>query len=288
MKTFNNIGKALAMAIAVNCALAADISSAEKARNLNANAVQLMKDGKIEEAIRGFKSALDVDPSCMESVHNLGKVLIIGHSYENAREVLEKGLSVKPKDEGCLLQMLQLSALIGSRSEFKKYLDLISTLDDDTIFRDSSVLLLRQGSNDYALNAAQKAVAANQDDPVRWFNQGLAYAALHRDTEALDSYQKATSLKEDYTAAWINAGSILDRQQKIDEAISAYEKAYSADPSNCNAQYNLGRMLLLHQRDGERGLHLLRDASKGSGEGAEKANALVQKLLGMLFKEEQK
>lgn len=280
--TLMKIGKAAVLAMALPLvSSAAEAAKAAEAKRLNAEAVALMQKGDLTGAISGFKAALDADPACMESVHNLGKLLIAGRAYDNARIVLEKGLEACPDDEGCLLQMLQLTALTNARKDFSSCLDRIAKLPDSAILKDSPILLLRQGSKDCALEAAECAVRTKGKDRVCWYNRGVVLEALGRENDAVDSYERSVALDRKYALAWINLGSIRDRQEKTDEAIAAFEKALAADPDNGIAQYNLGRLLVISKRDIDRGVHLLCKATNSEGAAGMAAKDLLAKLLGL-------
>ena len=189
------------------------------------------------------------------------------------------GLKRHPDDVGCMVPLAQVYALNGRSLMCRALLDKISFADDKTLLPGLSLLLLKQGSIDDALVAADKALLQNPADAERWFNKGTILEAREKWLDASKCYKKAVALNSAYMAAWLNLGNMHERLNDKAEMKACYEKAYELDGSNPTVQYNLGRVLV---RDGEtfdRGLELLQSATKGSDAGAAAARKLLYAMI---------
>src|SRR5437660_965199 len=69
---------------------------------------------------------------------------------------------------------------------------------------------------------AERAVAADPQDPMTFFSLGAALRQLRRDKEAIDAYEKAVALDPGMLRAWINLAVSTER---IDRARSLEAQA---------------------------------------------------------------
>lgn len=251
------------------------------AEALNAIGLEKMSKGDLSGATMKFEEALAVDPSCIAATHNLGKVLSAAKQYDKAISVLEKALELVSDDKGCIVQLVQIYALKGDKSSWRRHLEKAAALPDRFVLRELPILLLRQGSVEAARDAADMALDKEKENPICWFNNGLVSEAEKDVVTAETNYTEAVRLKPDYLAAWVNLGNAFDAQGKAAEATNAYKKAYECDSTNSFAQYNYGRMLVLGGVDVAKGFHLLKIASENDGGASAQAKNLVARLVAL-------
>ena len=72
------------------------------------------------------------------------------------------------------------------------------------------------------------------------YNLGLTYVKLSRDADAIDSFKKAIAINEKYEKAYIELGRAYSRIKNYDEAVLSYTKLIEIDPSNVNGLVELG------------------------------------------------
>ena len=72
------------------------------------------------------------------------------------------------------------------------------------------------------------------------YNLGLTYVKLSRDADAIDSFKKAIAINEKYEKAYIELGRAYSRIKNYDEAVLSYKKLIEIDPSNVNGLVELG------------------------------------------------
>lgn len=246
---------------------------------LNDAGIERMKAGDLTAAALKFEEAIAVDPSYVIATRNLGKLLASARQYDRAVKVLEKGLEKRPDDPGCLVQLAQIYALQDGKEPFTSILERIAKLPKPVVLRELPLLLLRQGSRAFAMQAAERAVLADPGNPVCWFNKGLVEERSRDDHAAEKSYRKAIELKADYVSPWVNLGNVRDRVGDVEGATAAYAKAYEIDTSDSFAQYNYGRMLVIHGKDVRRGFDLVQRAAEGNGGASVPARKLLAELV---------
>jgi tetratricopeptide (TPR) repeat protein len=77
-------------------------------------------------------------------------------------------------------------------------------------------------------------------DPLAWFVQGRAYAALGRPADAIAAYERNLRLAPDDARARNNLGNAWRDSGRPREAMLAYRAAVDADPDYVQAWRNLG------------------------------------------------
>ncbi len=107
--------------------------------------------------------------------------------------------------------------------------------------------LFLQGNKLYAEKKYEEAAAAYEEaiklSPAQWgyyFNLGLAYKKIQKETEALQAFIKAQELNPESFSANKELGEALARQGDFGQARVYYEKAVALSPDDPDANYNLG------------------------------------------------
>jgi tetratricopeptide (TPR) repeat protein len=75
-------------------------------------------------------------------------------------------------------------------------------------------------------------------DHNSWYSVGNERAKNGDNDDALIAYDKALELDPNHVSAWNNKGIILSRLKRFEEAIICYDKAIEIDPKYTNAWYN--------------------------------------------------
>lgn len=255
-------------------------SREQAAARLNAEGVGLMQKNDSAGAIERFRASIDADVTHMAAYHNLGKLLIIAKEYAAAEQLLQNGLSVCPSDAGCLVQLVQVTALSGNSELCRQTLKNEGLTKDPALLPSLSLLLMAQKSYREAELAADLAVEKFPENDECWYDKGLIHERQGQWENAERAYAHAVALKPENVNAWVNRGNMQDKLGLTDAAIASYEKAYAASSDSPLALYNLGRLLVLKGRDPVRGLSLLQQATKhGTSRGAVEARELLAYLV---------
>lgn len=271
-----NIGKVAVLFMALPfLAVGADAAKAAEAQKLNDQAVALMQKGDLAGALQGFQNALKADRTCLDAVHNLGKLLIVGKDYANARKLLQASYSLNPQDVGIQIQLAQLAALENKEKEYRAWIGELAKKKDVELLKSLSVQLDRQGSSAAADVAVDAALSLDPNDAEAWFNKGLVAQGRKNWMAAAGCYRKSTDLNPRNADAWVNLGNMCDNAGKPEEALVCYEKALAVEAKPLT-QYSVARKVVF--KDPRRGLDLLKAAMRGKGPGVAEARTLMAKL----------
>jgi Flp pilus assembly protein TadD len=103
---------------------------------------------------------------------------------------------------------------------------------------------LEEGKNEAAVQAFDRALAANPQDYFAHFNLALAYGALRRDAEAAAEYRKTLDLKPGLYEAELNLGMLLMRDQEPADALPLLEAAAMRKPAEFQPRFFLAEAQL--------------------------------------------
>ena len=94
------------------------------------------------------------------------------------------------------------------------------------------------------------------NDYSSWYEIGNENAKNGNNEDALIAYDKALELDPNHVRTWNNKGIILARLKRFEDAIECYDKAIEIDPEYANAWYNkanalrnFGQYLIDHAND---------------------------------------
>ncbi|MEW6689381.1 MAG: tetratricopeptide repeat protein, partial [Pseudomonadota bacterium] len=95
-----------------------------------------------------------------------------------------------------------------------------------------------------ALQAAERAAAAQPDDPGAWYRLGLARldSGLLEQSEAC--WRRVLALDPRHAKARVNLGLVLQHTGRAEEGLQRYREAAAADPGLAQAWFNLGALLI--------------------------------------------
>ncbi len=76
-----------------------------------------------------------------------------------------------------------------------------------------------------------------------WYSAGNERAKEGNNEDALIAYDKALEIDPNHVSAWNNKGIVLSRLKRFEEAIACYDKAIEINPQYANAWYNKANAL---------------------------------------------
>jgi predicted O-linked N-acetylglucosamine transferase (SPINDLY family) len=183
-----------------------------------AQAAQLHRAGRLEEAERAYRQVTSAEPSNADAWHLFGGLLAQTGRPQAAEPMLRRAI-----------------ALDGGRADF--HLNL-------------AVVLLRLSQAAEAAQACQRALALRPDWAEGWYNAGCAAGILGQWDKAISAYQRAVQLKGDYAEAYFNLGDALRKINRGDEGLECFRKAAQLRPTP-QALNNLGNSLQVQDRYAE-------------------------------------
>lgn len=171
-------------------------SPAERAEAEYRRAVQTHRQGNLEQAVAGYRSALDDHPEHPAARQALAGLLIEARRFDEAEDVLRQGVELTPVR---LASILALARLKVERNQMPAALGLL--LDNAAVGENSAdfqgfagALLNRVGRAAEAVERYQAAVSLAPGETRWWAGLGIALDSAGRTAEAREAYQKARAL----------------------------------------------------------------------------------------------
>lgn len=171
----------------------------------------LLNEGRLDEAIRSFQSALELTPDDPLLRYNLGCALARVGRFRDAAEHYEAALRVHPADSALHTNLAIALAEMGRLTDAEIH--------------------------------AALAVRLRPQDPETHRNHSLHLIHLHREAEAKAELETALRLRPEYVDARAELASLLLRKGDINGAIAQAEAALRVDPNSLFAHHALGLAL---------------------------------------------
>ena len=184
---------------------------AGSAREHLAAGCQLLKDGRINEAIAELSTAVSMDPKLAEAHSLLGVAFDQKGLGERARESYERAVKGEPEDAQTLNNL--------------------------------GFSLYQNGNYRAAIDRLKRAVKLAPNDERILNNLALALCRIGKFEDAYKHFARAGG----ELTGRINVATMLERLGRDDEAIKYYEAAHRIDPNNGIASR---RLAALYQRTG--------------------------------------
>jgi len=176
------------------------------------DAIQLHKQGDLNQAELGYRQILDEMPDHSDAIHLLGVIAHQRGQYARAVTLIRKAISLAP--------------------------------DAGTYYCNLAEACRMNGDNAGSLEAARKAVSLIPHNPDAHNHLGLAYQMNLQFEEAIVAFKDAIELRPDFALAFNNIGGVYRELEKAEEALEAYRNAVRFAPDLPLALSNLGQSLL--------------------------------------------
>jgi Flp pilus assembly protein TadD len=181
------------------------VVSFEQAVNANPNFQNLINlgiayqnNGRVEESIKVFKRALQLQPNNQIALNNIGVSYIMSSHFMEADTALNKAL--------------QMDSTFQLAKNNKAWLEL-------------------EKKNFIEQIAKMEAVPADQRKPQDFIDLGLKYYALHEYQKSIDLFDQCIQKDPENSLAYNNRGTSLMFLNKFEEAKASFQKAVDLDGS---------------------------------------------------------
>ncbi len=247
-------------------------AAADEATSVRAEAFKQMGMENWSDAIKLFKSCLQTYPEQCEILNAIAACYDGLEDYRMAIEYYEKALDVCPqasrRDVNYRLGVSAACAESFDKAE-KAFRSCLHLHTDQTMKEQLERVLqvlgeIRQGRKDPVLfrvmvhlqrafsdmeaerysSAAERLEKLSEIDPENsaiFYNLGVVYSFLKRETDALAQFQHAVDLDPQYAQAWYNMGQIhLLKEKDASRALNCFERAASIRPDYVGAHHQRG------------------------------------------------
>lgn len=198
---------------------------------------ELLRLGRVDEAIVHYKKALEIDPNYAAGHNNLGNAF------------------------------LRLGRLDESLAHLQKALEIDAAYPE--AHNNLGNTLMQMGRVDEAIAHYRKAVEVDPKYVEAYNNLGAALLQIGRVEESLAHLRKALEIDAENGEVHNNLGNTFLRLRQLDEAISHYRRALEINPLNVNAQNNMAWLLATcpepRLRNGPKAVELAEQADRLTG-----------------------
>jgi tetratricopeptide (TPR) repeat protein len=208
--------------------------------------VTLREFGKIDEAEASYKRAIELKPDFLLAHYNLGNTLKVQGKFEEAQESFKKAIELKPdyieayNNLGTTFE--RLNKLNEAEASYKKVIELRP--DFAEAHNNLAVIINKLGRLDEAVRYYKKAIELKPSFNEAHFNLANTSYELNDLNKAEASYKKVIELKPDLAEAHNNLGMTVNKMGRLDEAEACYKKAIELKPDYIEAHNNLDILLI--------------------------------------------
>ena len=205
-------------------------------------AVDAFRAGRLEEAGRLSRQALDAAPDAFDALHLAGLVAARRGDYAAAEQLLARAAAADPRSAAAQLNHGNALRALGRHEDALKAFARALALKPGYAhaLANQGTLLLELGRGRDAEAAYRKAVAAAPGDALCHAGLGNALKEQGRLNDAATAFARAVELKPDYAEAHNNLGTTLKDLGRPDEAAAACARAAELRPGDPVVQDNLG------------------------------------------------
>ena len=205
-----------------------------------------MDQGRLDDAVSSFRSALEIKPDFAEAHYNLANAWMGQDQIHEATAGYRRAIGFMPNypqahnnlgntlvRQGRLDEAVAcfFTALVLKPDYLDAYVNLGSALRD-------------QDRLDEAIFCFSKVLELEPNFLQAHNNLGAALQKCGRLDEAVASFKKAIDLKRDYLEPLINLGTVLREQERLEASIACFTRALELSPSSSTVHEGLGNALL--------------------------------------------
>lgn len=229
----------------------------------NARGIELADRGWLDEAIKEFQKAIDLDPKSAHAHDNLATVLAEKGQLVDALFEYVEALKADPESPTALHYLASFLAGQGHDLAINLYR---KSIELDYEFPDAhlnlALALADRGRLDEALAEFEIAHRMAPDDPVIHHEMACCLIDLERYPESIGQLKQISKRYPDYIEAHVDLGIAYTAQGFYAEAEAALKGALAKDPHDFASHYHLAALYATWDRPLESLDHLETAASQ--------------------------
>jgi len=166
--------------------------------------------------------------------------------YKAAERAAHRWVELDPDSVEARKALIALALHNGDRGEVITQLDYLLAISDDPEagYSLATTILAHEKDKDAALDAMQKLVDHNPENPYAWMALSRIAVTAEQLDKALEADNKALEVSPDLASAILLKAQILVRMDRKEEARQLLAAAVDRDPKNTNLHFAYGRLLL--------------------------------------------
>ncbi len=206
----------------------------------------LLRQGRLAEAEKGYRSILQADGNHFVAMHELGVLYLQSGRIEVAVRLLQDAAERNP---GSAMFHNDVAVALGVAKRFDEAIEAYKrciAIEPQAAqsYCNLGHILHGLGRDEEALVALQKAVELEPRSIEAQSNLGLVLMALDRFEEAQDCHNKAIALAPGMPEPHNNLGETLVALGQLEQAAQCFNRAFTIVPGFSPAHYNYGNAMM--------------------------------------------
>jgi tetratricopeptide (TPR) repeat protein len=205
----------------------------------------LAERGALEEAIKEFRRAVEIDPAFVEAHTNLGHFLALQGSRREAIAHLRQALEVDPAFANAHNTLGNVLADAGELDDAIEHFRTVLQKDPQSAMAHYNLarVLAKRGNVEEAMAHYRMALTINPADADIHNNLGLLLQSRGSLDEAIGQFREALRVNPKYAKGYFNLGKAVMQQERHDEAVHYFQQALRIQPGVAEIHENLARAL---------------------------------------------
>ncbi|MFX1761422.1 tetratricopeptide repeat protein [Paraburkholderia sp. A1RI-2L] len=203
------------------------------------------RDGRLDDAERGYRATLAADPVHVDALHMLGVLRHQQGQHAEAADLVRRAVSLRPDDAALQLNLgnalKALGELEGAIERFRNALTLAPAFALAHYNLGNAYAAV--GRHEDAMYAFGHAVRLQPGDASSHNNLGNALHALGRHADAAEAFRRALKIRPGHAGAHNNLGMALNALGDCAGAVEQFQKALRFQPRFVAAHFNLANTL---------------------------------------------
>jgi tetratricopeptide (TPR) repeat protein len=201
--------------------------------------------GKMEEAEKHYKKAIEINPKFEDSHYNYAILLNELNRKTEAEEQYKKAIELNPKYAGAYnnyaFLLKELNRKTEAEEQYKKAIEINPKYAE--AYNNYANLLIELNRKTEAEEYYKKAIKINPKYEGAHYNYANLLIELNRKTEAEEYYKKAIKINPKFAEAHYNYAFLLIELNRKTEAEEYYKKAIEINSNYAEAHFNYGLLL---------------------------------------------
>jgi Tfp pilus assembly protein PilF len=205
----------------------------------------LAEHSALEEAIKEFRRAVEIDPAFVEAHTNLGNFLAQRGLRREAIDHLYRALEIDPKFAHAHNTLGNILADGGELEDAIRHFRQALQTNPESAMTHYNLgrALAKRGDSEEAMVHYHRALEINPGDADVYNNLGLLLLSQGNLDQATEQFRQALRVNPNYAKAHFNLGKVYARQDHLDEAVLNFQKALRIQPGVPEIHENLARAL---------------------------------------------
>ena len=215
-----------------------------------ATAVELHQSGRLKEAERAYRGALEENPRNPDALHLLGLLAHQAGDNRAGADLIRRAIAIQG---GRAVYHFNLGVVLAAAGDAagaeNAYRSCLALAPERAEAHNNLGLLLHQrGALSEAAESFRSALAHESRHAEALANLGRVLQDLGEDEAALASFEQALAVEPRLAEAHFGRGRSLEQQDRWGEAAEAYRAALAARPDFREAENNLAAVFLAQGR----------------------------------------